>query len=270
MAANVIRRIAMADGSTMTALSLKGRVSDEEWRLRVELAALYRLVAMQGWDSGIATHISMRVPGPEHHFLINPFGWFFEEITASSLVKIDCDGKIVQETPYEVNPAGFVVHSAVHMAREDAHCVVHLHTDEGVAVSSQKEGLLPITQFGAISVGRLSYHDFEGVALNLGERERLVADLGDNILMLLRNHGTMAVGPTAAEAWSQMVILETACRQQIMALTAGREGVLPVPQAALDMIASQFKSGALARDNAFRSWAAWLRRLDRTLPGYDA
>lgn len=260
----------MADGSVMTAQSLKGRVGDEEWRLRVELAALYRLVAMQGWDSGIATHISIRVPGPEHHFLINPFGWFFEEVTASSLVKIDCDGNIVQETPNEVNPAGFVIHSAIHMAREDAQCVLHLHTDEGVAVSSQKEGLLPITQFGVVSMGRISYHDFEGVALNLGERERLVADLGDKTLMLLRNHGTLAVGPTAAETWSRMVILETACRQQIMALTAGRDGVLPVPQAAVDMIGAQFKNGAIAREGAARSWAGWLRRLGRNLPGYDA
>lgn len=260
----------MADGSMMTAPSLKGRVSDEEWRLRVELAALYRLVAMQHWDSGIATHISIRAPGPEHHFLINPFGWFFEEVTASSLVKIDCDGKIVQETPYEVNPAGFVIHSAIHMARQDAHCVLHLHTDEGVAVSSQKEGLLPITQFGVLSRGRLAYHDFEGVALNLGERERLVADLGDKTLMLLRNHGSLAVGPTAAETWSQMVILETACRQQIMALTAGRDGVLPVPQAAANTIAAQFRSGAIAQDGAARSWGGWLRRLDRNLPGYDA
>jgi ribulose-5-phosphate 4-epimerase/fuculose-1-phosphate aldolase len=230
---------------------------------------MYRLTAMQGWDSGIATHISMRVPGPEHHFLINPFGWFFEEITASSLVKIDCDGVVVQDGPYAVNPAGFVIHSAIHMARPDAQCVMHLHTYEGVAVASQKEGLLPITQFGVLSMARIAYHDFEGVALNLGERERLVADLADKALMLLRNHGTLAAGPTAAETWSQMVILEMACRQQIMALTAGRDGVLPVPQSAVDMIHAQFHDGRLGRDGAVMSWAGWRRRLDRRLPGYD-
>jgi ribulose-5-phosphate 4-epimerase/fuculose-1-phosphate aldolase len=259
----------VADGSHPPVMSLKGQVSDEEWRLRVDLAALYRLTALNGWDSGIGTHISMRIPGPEHHFLINPFGWFFEEITASSLVKIDCDGNIVQETPYRVNPAGFVIHSAIHMAREDAACVIHLHTDEGIAVASQKEGLLPITQFGALNMARLAYHEFEGVALNLGERERLVADLGDKQVMLLRHHGTLAVGPTAAEAWSRMVILETACRQQIMALTAGRDGVKNVPQEAIDLMREQFKSGKMAREGAELGWAAYLRRLDRKAPGYD-
>jgi ribulose-5-phosphate 4-epimerase/fuculose-1-phosphate aldolase len=260
----------VADGTSPATASLKGQVSDAEWRLRVDLAALYRLVALNGWDSGIATHISIRVPGPEHHFLINPFGWFFEEITASSLVKIDLDGKIVQDTPYRVNPAGFVIHSAIHMAREDAACVIHLHTDEGVAVASQKEGLLPITQFGAISRERLAYHDFEGVALNLGERERLVADLGDKTVMLLRNHGTLAVGATAAEAWSRMFILEKACRQQIMTLTAGRDGALPVPEEAIAAMREQFRSGKLASDGAALAWPAYLRRLDRRLPGYDA
>jgi ribulose-5-phosphate 4-epimerase/fuculose-1-phosphate aldolase len=260
----------MADGSTAAVPSLKGQVSDEEWKLRVDLAALYRLVALNRWDSGIATHISIRVPGPEHHFLINPFGWFFEEITASSLVKIDLDGKIVQDTPYRVNPAGFVIHSAIHMAREDAACVIHLHTDEGIAVASQKEGMLPITQFCAISRERLAYHDFEGVALNLGERERLVADLGDKTIMLLRNHGTLAVGWSAAEAWSRMFILEKACRQQILTLTAGRDGVLPVPQAAIDMMREQFKDGKISREGAELAWPAYLRRLNRNLPGYDA
>jgi ribulose-5-phosphate 4-epimerase/fuculose-1-phosphate aldolase len=259
----------MADGTSLATASLKGRVSDEEWRLRVDLAALYRLVALNHWDSGIATHISIRAPGPEHHFLINPFGWFFEEITASSLVKIDLDGNIVQDTPYKVNPAGFVIHSAIHMAREDAACVIHLHTDEGIAVASQKEGMLPITQFGAINRERLAYHDFEGVALNLGERERLVADLGDKTVMLLRNHGTLAVGRDAAEAWSRMFILEKACRQQVLALSAGREGVLPLPEAAIAEMREQFRDGKLAGAGASLAWPAYLRRLDRQLPGYD-
>ncbi|HEY3696802.1 class II aldolase/adducin family protein [Phenylobacterium sp.] len=259
----------MADGGQLAAASLKGLVSDEEWRLRVDLAALYRLTALNGWDSGVATHISVRAPGPEHHFLINPFGWFFEEITASSLVKIDLDGDIVRETPYKVNPARFVIHSAIHMSRPDAACVIHLHTDAGVAVASQTEGLLPITQFGAISLERLAYHDFEGVALNLGERERLVADLGDKTVMLLRHHGALAVGPTPAEAWSRMVILETACRQQIMALSVGRGGVRNVPQAAIDMRREQFKGGKMGREGTELAWPAYLRRLNRTLPGYD-
>jgi ribulose-5-phosphate 4-epimerase/fuculose-1-phosphate aldolase len=259
----------MADGTHAVVTSLKGVVSDEEWRLRVELAALYRLASLNGWDSGIATHISLRVPGPEHQFLINPFGWFFDEITASSLVKIDCDGKVVQEVPYKVNPAGFVIHSAIHMAREDAACVIHLHTDEGIAVASQSEGLLPITQFGAITIARLAYHEFEGVALNLGERERLVADLGDKTVMLLRHHGTLAVGTAPAEAWSRIVILEKACRQQIMALTAGRDRVKTVPQAAIDMLREQFRDDEINREGAALAWQAYLRRLNRSLPGYD-
>jgi ribulose-5-phosphate 4-epimerase/fuculose-1-phosphate aldolase len=259
----------LADGSHPPVMSLKGQVSDEEWRLRVDLAALYRLVALNAWDSGIGTHISMRIPGPEHHFLINPFGWFFEEITASSLVKIDLDGNIVQETPYRVNPAGFVVHSAIHMSREDANCVIHLHTDEGIAVASQKEGLLPITQFGAITIDRLAYHEYEGVALNLGERERLAADLGDKTVMLLRHHGTLAVGATAAEAWSRMYMLEKACRQQVLALSAGLDGVKSVPQEAIELQRQQFSKGNMARDGAHLAWAAYLRRLDREAPGYD-
>ena len=186
--------------------SLKGKVSEEEWQARVDLAALYRLVALYGWDDMIYTHISARLPGPEHHFLINPYGLLFGEITASSLVKIDLEGNILQETPYFINPAGFTIHSAVHAAREDAHYVMHLHTDQGVAVSAQKEGLLPLTQHALIVLPRLAYHDYEGIALNLDERERLVNDLGDKALMLLRNHGTLAVGPTAADCWTGDVL----------------------------------------------------------------
>ncbi|MGH7009995.1 MAG: class II aldolase/adducin family protein, partial [Caulobacteraceae bacterium] len=162
----------MADGSQT--LSMKGKVSAEEWQARVDLAALYRLVALFGWDDMIYTHISARVPGPEHHFLINPYGLFFEEITASSLVKVDLDGKVLQETPYFINPAGFTIHSAVHAAREDAQFVMHLHTDQGIAVAAQKEGLLPLSQHAMIIGPRLAYHDYEGIALNHDERERLV------------------------------------------------------------------------------------------------
>jgi ribulose-5-phosphate 4-epimerase/fuculose-1-phosphate aldolase len=256
----------MADGSLLGLNSLKGKVSEEEWRVRVELAALYRLVALFGWDDMIYTHISARLPGPEHHFLINPYGMFFGEITASSLVKIDMSGAILQETPYFINQAGFTIHSAVHGARDDAHYVMHLHSDQGVAVSAQKEGLLPISQHALICLPRLGYHDYEGIALNLDERERLVADLGDHMMLLLRNHGTLAVGKSAADCWAHMFYLERACKQQVMALSAGRENVLIAPQASQDEVRQQVSrgiGGALA-------WPGCLRRLDRESPGYDA
>jgi len=188
----------MADGA---AVSLKSRVSEAEWTARVELAALYRLVALHGWDDMIFTHISARVPGPEHHFLINPYGFYFEEMTASCLVKVDLDGNIVQDTTSFINPAGFTIHSAIHGAREDAHYVIHLHTVAGVGVAAQTEGLLPIGQNACLLQHQVAYHGYEGLALNHEERERLVADLGDKPLMLLRNHGTLAVGQTAAQAW---------------------------------------------------------------------
>jgi ribulose-5-phosphate 4-epimerase/fuculose-1-phosphate aldolase len=256
----------MADGSVADVVSLKGKVSDEEWQARVDLAALYRLVALHGWDDLIYTHISARIPGPEHHFLINPYGLLFEEITASSLVKVDLDGNVLQETPYFINPAGFTIHSAVHAAREDAHYVMHLHTDQGVAVAAQAEGLLPLSQHALIVLPRLAYHDYEGIALNLDERERLVADLGDKHLMLLRNHGTLAVGDTAANCWVGMYYLERACKQQVMALAGGRTTVLMAPDAAQAEVKNQVArgiGGALA-------WPGCLRKLDRELPGYDA
>lgn len=258
----------MADGSLNLAGSLKGKVSAEEWQARVELAALYRLVALHGWDDMIFTHISARIPGPEHHFLINPYGLFFGEMTASALVKVDLDGQIIQETPYFINPAGFTIHSAIHAAREDAHFVMHLHTDQGVAVSAQKEGLLPISQHALIVLPQISYHDYEGIALNLDERERLVADLGDKKLMLLRNHGTLAVGATAAECWLGMFYLERACKQQVMALSAGRENILIAPDAAQEEVRMQTSRGMTASGGL--AWPGCLRQLDRALPGYDA
>src|SRR5258708_14935540 len=194
----------MADGSVVDIASLKGKVSAEEWQARVDLAALYRLVALYGWDDLIYTHISARNPGPEHHFLINPYGMLLEEISASSLVKIDLEGNILQETPYFINPAGFTIHSAIHAAREDAHYVMHLHSDDGVAVAAQAQGLMPLSQHALIVLPRLAYHDYEGIALNHDERERLVASLGDKTLMLLRNHGTLAVGDTPASSWAVM------------------------------------------------------------------
>ena len=258
----------MADGSMLHAPSLRGKVSEAEWQVRVELAALYRLVAHWGWDDLIFTHISARVPGPEHHFLINPYGLMFGEITASSLVKVDLDGEIVMDTEYAINPAGFTIHSAIHAAREDARFVMHLHTDQGIAVSAQKEGLLPLSQHALSCLPRLAYHDYEGIALNLDERERLVADLGDKTMMLLRNHGTLTVGETAAQCWVAMFFLERSCKQQIMALAGGREHVLIAPAAAQAEVAMQVQnSGAISSGLA---WPGCLRLLDRELPGYDA
>ena len=257
----------MADGSVAGVVSLKGKVSAEEWQARVDLAALYRLVALYGWDDLIYTHISARIPGPEHHFLINPYGMLFEEITASSLVKIDLEGNVLQETPYFINPAGFTIHSAIHANREDAHFVMHLHSDHGVAVAAQAEGLLPLSQHSLIVLPKLAYHDYEGIALNLDERERLVADIGDKTLMLLRNHGTLSVGETAANCWVGMYYLERACTMQVGAMTAGRDKVLLAPQASQDEVRGQASGPAVGGALA---WPACLRKLDRDLPGYDA
>lgn len=258
----------MADGSI--AATGPGQVSEAEWRVRVDLAALYRLVALHGWDDLIFTHISARIPGPEHHFLINPYGLFFEEITASSLVKIDVEGRTLQDNGSgPVNYAGFVIHSAIHAAREDAQFVIHMHTDQGVAVSAQTEGLLPLTQHALSVLPGLAYHDYEGIALNLGERERLVADLGGKQTMLLRNHGTLAVGATAAEAWTAIFMLERACKEQVMALSAGRQGVLIAPEAAQREVRAQTEGG-IGRRAAALAWPGLLRKLDRHLPGYDS
>jgi ribulose-5-phosphate 4-epimerase/fuculose-1-phosphate aldolase len=270
------KETAVADGSSAGVSSLKDKVSAEEWQVRVDLAALYRLVAREGWDDLIYTHISARIPGPEHQFLINPYGYFFEEITASSLVKIDLEGNILQDTPYFINPAGFTIHSAIHAAREDAQYVIHVHTDQGVAVSAQAEGLLPLTQHALITLPRLAYHDYEGIALDLDERDRLVHDLGDKSVMLLRNHGTLAVGRTAAAAWNGMFFLERACAQQVMALSVGRDKVLMAPESAQEKVRAQAGGRPAPRDDRANAamgnllWPACLRRLDRELPGYDA
>ena len=256
----------MADGSQAVSISLKGKVSEEEWNTRVALAALYRLVALHGWDDLIYTHISARLPGPDHQFLINPYGLYFDEITASSLVKIDLGGNILQETDYFINPAGFTIHSAIHENREDAHFVMHVHSDHGVAVSAQKEGLLPLSQHALIILPQVAYHAYEGIALNHEEKERLVADLGDKHAFILRNHGTLTVGRTAADCWLHMYYLEKACTQQILALSAGREGLLIAPEAAQETVENQVRmglGGGLACPGA-------LRRLDRESPGYDA
>ena len=244
-------------------------MTTEEWQARVELAALYRLVALHGWDDMIFTHLSARVPGPEHHFLINPYGWLFGEITASSLVKVDLEGRVVDPTPHRVNPAGFTIHSAVHAAREDAMFVLHLHTDAGVAVSTHEEGLLPLTQHALIVLPSLAYHDYEGIALHLDERQRIVRDLGGCHAMLLRNHGTLALGATAGAAFLNLFMLERACAQHVMALSAGRGGVRLASQAARDEVRAQM-AGPMAAMASMLAWPGLLRRVQRESPGFDA
>ena len=256
----------MADD--LKSVSFKNRVSAEEWKVRIDLAALYRLVALYGWDDLIFTHISARVPGPEHHFLINPYGFFFEEITASSLVKVDLDGNIVEPTEYFVNPAGFTIHSAIHAARENAKFVLHVHTDQGVAVSATKEGLLPISQQALTVIPRLAYHDYEGIALDLGERERLVKDLGTRQVMMLWNHGTLAVGETAGQCWLGIYNLERACQIQVLASAQGREHLKMAPVAAQETVKQQVE--AAMGMGAVLAWPGCLRKLDRDSPGYDS
>ena len=245
--------------TVMAEQDLRTEVSDEEWAQRVDLAALYRLVALHGWDDFLFTHLSARVPGPEHHFLINPMGLCFDEITASSLVKVNTQGEKVIDSPYEINPAGFTIHSAVHMAREDAMFVMHLHTDDGVAVSAMAHALMPLSQH-AMQLGEIAYHEYEGVALDLDERERIVADLGDKQFLLLRNHGTLTVGTTANAAFMAMFYLERACTMQVRALASGNVNV--PPQGAPEKAAQQ--STGLFDGSVDRiAWPAWLRKLDR-------
>ena len=246
--------------------SLQGKVSDEEWKIRVDLAAAYRLVAYYGWDDLIFTHLSARIPGPEHHFLLNPYNLMFEEVTASSLVKVDTNGHPVEPTPFITNPAGFTIHSALHMAREDAHAVMHLHTPHGQAVSAHSEGLLPLTQTAMLIRGDVAYHDYEGVAVDLDERERLVANLGDMGAMLLRNHGTLAIGESVGEAFLRIYFLERACEAQILALSAG-DNLNNPPQGAPEVTAQQGKIGLKLAAGAL-AWPALLRKAYRLDPGF--
>ncbi|MBV9570670.1 MAG: class II aldolase/adducin family protein [Alphaproteobacteria bacterium] len=252
--------------STHEIRSLEGQVGPDEWQLRVDLAALYRLVAFYGWDDLIFTHISARVPGADHHFLINPYGMLFDEITASSLVKIDTEGNKVADSPYPVNPAGFTIHSALHMNREDAHCIMHLHTEDGVAVASQECGLLPITQHAQSVWGDLAYHDYEGIALELGERERIVSDIGDKHVVLLRNHGTLTIGRTCADAFMRMYFLEKACSMQVRALAGGAKPYA-VNQGVAEKNAAITKEGFEGPLSAL-AWPAVIRKLDRIDPSY--
>jgi ribulose-5-phosphate 4-epimerase/fuculose-1-phosphate aldolase len=241
--------------------SLQNRVSPEEWAARVDLAASYRLVAHFGWEDLVFTHITLRVPGAEDQFLINPYGVFFDEITASSLIKIDMRGNKVEDSPFPVNPAGFVIHSAIHAARHDARCVLHTHTLNGVAVSTQRAGLLPISQHSMFVLNSLGYHDFEGPALNDEEKPRLVADLGDRSGLILRNHGLLSVGETVADAFITMYYLEASCAIQVRAQAGGGE-LIPVPKEVLDT------ARPAGRGRGALIWPGLLRRLDRIDPSY--
>jgi ribulose-5-phosphate 4-epimerase/fuculose-1-phosphate aldolase len=251
---------------------VRSQVSPEEWQARVDLAAAYRLVADFGWDDLVFTHISARVPGPEHHFLINPYGWLFEEITASSLVKIDLNGRKVMDAPNEINPAGFTIHSAIHAARSDAHCVMHTHSLNGVAVSAQKNGVLPVSQQSTLVLASLAYHDYEGIALRDDEKPRLVADFGDKTFLMLRNHGLLTVGATPADAFLAMYVFEAACTIQVRAQAGGGAGgseLVPVnPQ-----IVAGVQQAAAAVTRGLGGQLAWpglLRRLDRLDPSYKS
>ena len=264
-----------------TRSALRANISDAEWKARCDLAALYRAVALYGWDDLIFTHISARVaardsmvkqldgsyaPAEADHFLINAYGLCFEEMTASDLVKIDIDGNAVGGGTAMVNPAGFTIHSAIHSALPDAHYVIHLHTDAMTGVSAQRDGLLPLTQNALLLRPQLAYHDYEGVALDLAERQRIVTDIGTKKAVMLRNHGTLTWGGTAAEAFTIMYFLEQACCQQIAALSAGRDNLIEVDKAVQDVVAPLSHGvgyvGVLV-------WPGLLRKLERQSPGYD-
>lgn len=244
-------------------------MTEREWQQRVELAAAYRLVALFRWDDLITTHISARVPDTTDQFLINPFGMYFEEITASSLVKVDLHGRVIGEATHPVNPAGFVIHSAIHAARHDATCVLHTHALNGTAVSAQEDGLLPITQHAMVVINGLSYHDYEGIALRDEEKPRLIRDLGMNKFLMLRNHGLLTVGASVAEAWNNMYLFETACTMQVRAL-AGNRPLRKIPPSILATAAVQLQEATLDKGPAALVWPGLLRRLDRAMPGYDA
>jgi len=241
-------------------------IGDAERKLRIELAACYRLAQKSGWDELIYNHISARVPGPEHHFLINPFGLAFEEVTASNLVKVDLEGHVIGESKYPINAAGFTIHSAVHKARPEVGCIIHLHTEAGMALSMLEGGLLPLSQTAMFFQSQLAFHDYEGIALDLGERERLVRDLGDKSVMILRNHGTLVATPTIGTAYVTMFLLEKAARAQLQALACNRPLIEAAPRA-IGITAEFGKSGAGGAEYA---WAAMLRRLDRQDQSYKS
>ncbi|KZN28730.1 aldolase [Pseudoalteromonas luteoviolacea S2607] len=247
-------------------LNLKGKVSEEEWQLRVDLAACYRLVEHFRWGDLIYTHMSARLPGTEH-YLVNAFGLSFDEVTASNLVKVDLQGNILDDTPFEINPAGFTIHSAIHEVREDAHCVIHLHTKETIAVASLEGGLQPLSQHSMFSLPSLSYHGYEGLAVNDDEKARLQADLGNTNHMLLINHGGLTVGPTVGDAFMRFYDLQRACEIQVAILATGQPAI-PVPQPIQDNIYNQAKVVHSGSTGGQLAWPAMLRKAHRLDPGF--
>ncbi len=246
--------------------SLQQRVSPEEWQMRVDLAACYRLVADFGWSDLVFTHLTARIPGDGHAFLINPYGMMFDEITASSLVKIDLHGNKLDDSPFPINPAGFTIHSAIHEARDDAICVLHTHSLNGAAVAAQEAGVLPISQPSIFVLNSLAYHGYEGLALNDDEKPRLVADFGDKTFLMLRNHGLLTVGKTVADAFLKMYIFEAACTIQVRAMAGGT----PLTQIGTGIIDNAMKQAQQVTNSQYGSlaWPALLRRLERLDPGY--
>jgi ribulose-5-phosphate 4-epimerase/fuculose-1-phosphate aldolase len=245
---------------------VRERVTPEEWEQRVALAAAYRLVAHFRWDDLIFTHLTARVPFSDHHFLINPYGMTFDEITASNLVKVDLDGKKVMDSPYEINPAGFTIHSAIHAAREDAHCVLHVHSVNGAAVSAQQDGVLPISQQSMFVLSSLGYHDYEGVALRADEKPRLVRDLGGNSFFMLRNHGLLTVADNVPNAFLLMYTFESACMIQVRAQAGG--GTLVSIDPSIIATAQQQAAAVTNESVGALAWPALLRKLDRIDPSY--
>ena len=256
----------MSIGDALHIPSRKGKVSDEEWNTRVDLAACYRLVADFGWSDLVFTHITARVPGTEDQFLINPYGMMFDEITASSLVKIDMHGNKLDDTPFPVNPAGFTIHSAIHAARHDLQCVLHTHSLNGVAVSAQKKGVQPLSQQSIFILSSLAYHDYEGVALNDEEKPRLVADFGDKTYLMLRNHGLLTVGRTVADAFLNMYVFEAACTIQVRAMSGGGE-LIDIPSAIISGAQQQAKAVTKSLGGML-AWPGLLRRLERKDASY--
>jgi ribulose-5-phosphate 4-epimerase/fuculose-1-phosphate aldolase len=255
----------MATASANILSTIKEQVSPEEWQARVDLACAYRLVAHYGWDDLIFTHLSASVPGPDEHFLINPFGMMFEEITASSLVKVDLHGKIIMPSPYPINPAGFTIHSCVHEARPDVGAVMHTHTVAGIAVSTLKEGLLPLSQTALGFYNTVRYHDYEGLALVEDEKARLASDLGDGSALILRSHGLLTAASTIGETFLALFMLQKACEVQLAAMSAGRE-LIQQPQEMADLVELQTHSAFGL--GAQMSWTALLRKMDRLDSSY--
>lgn len=252
--------------TTLEIASRQHQVSEAEWRTRVDLAAAYRLVAWFRWDDLVFTHITARVPGTEDQFLINPYGLMFDEITASSLVKIDLDGRKLDDTPFDINPAGFTIHSAIHAARHDAQCVLHTHTLNGVAVSAQQHGVLPLSQQSIFVLNSLAYHDYEGLALRDDEKPRLVADLGDCNYLMLRNHGLLTLGASVADAFLAMYLFEAVCTIQVRALSGSP--LIHVDPGIIATAGQQARQVTRGQGAGALTWPGLLRRLDRVDPGY--